>query len=108
MRGRALYGRIDVVRASAQVVGADDEILVGVDGFPGADEIAPPAGFFRGIISVVAAAVGVAGQGVNDEDGVVFSFVQSAEGLVDHIEFGKALAVLQFEGPVDVQDLLDA
>ncbi len=104
--GRSLHGRIDVVGTAAQIVGADDEILVRVDGFSGAYETAPPAGLFRGIIGVIAAAMGVAGQGVDDQDGVVFFLVERSEGLVDHVQFGKAVAVFQDIRAPHVQNLL--
>ena len=63
-------GRAGGALAAAEQVGGDDEIAIRVDRAAGSDEVAPPAG--GGVAGTgVAGDVRVAGEGVEDEDGVV-------------------------------------
>ena len=80
MRVRTAGRRVDRRRpggaaAAAQHVGADHEILFGVERFAGADHVVPPAG----LPAVVADAggVSVAGEGVQDQDCVGFASFNS-------------------------------
>ena len=86
---RAAGGGIDGGRsggapASAQHVGADDEILVGVERLAGADHVVPPARL-AGFVTD-AGRVRVAGEGVQDQDGVALARVQLAVGFVGYFD----------------------
>jgi len=83
--------------AAAEDVGADDEVAVGIEGFAGADEVIPPAGFAVGE-GVDAGAVVVAREGVADEDGVGAGGVQATVGFVAEGEAGEGGAVVAGEG----------
>ncbi len=83
--------------AAAEHVGADDEVVVGVHGLAGADEVVPPAGLAV-VERVDAGAVVVAGEGVADEDGVVGGGVEAAVGLVAQGETREHVAVVAGEG----------
>ena len=67
-------GRAGGALAAAEDVGADDERVVGVEGAAGADQRLPPA--------AGAAGPAVAGEGVEDEDGVVAGGIEPAPGAV--------------------------
>ena len=82
--------------AAAEDVGADDEEAAGVDGFAGADEVVPPAGFFVGR-GVPTSAVVIAAESMANEDGVVAGGVQRAVGFVAELETGNALAAAEGE-----------
>lgn len=100
--GRGAGGAV----AAAEVVGADDEIFVGVDHFAGADEVFPPAvvEFFSpaladgGDFRIVARDVMSAGKSVENEDDVVFFGVQSAPSFVGEGVAGYGLAIAQGDG----------
>ena len=80
--------------APAQDVGGDDEVAVGVDGPAGADQVAPPARC--GVAGTgLAGHVGVAGQRMQDQDGVVVLGGQLAPGLEGEVGVGQNLAGLQ-------------
>ena len=71
-RGRVLRGRPGAPAAAADDVGADDEVLVGVQSLAGTDHHVPPA---RALVlgGVQPGDVGVSGERVGDEDGVVLA-----------------------------------
>ena len=75
-------GRSGAALAAAQDIGADDEGPIGIERPAGADEGLPPAAF--------AAGAAVAGEGMEDEDGVVPGGVELAPGAVGE---GNALQV---------------
>ena len=93
--GGVLRGRPGAPAAAADHVGADDEVLVGVESLAGTDHHVPPA---RALVvgAVQPGDVGVAGEGVGDEDGVVLALVQRAVGLVGERERRQRAA--PFEG----------
>ena len=65
-----LAGRTGRSLTSAQNVGADDKVAIRVDSFAGADEAVPPAGLaFVRLVST--RHMGVAGEGMTDEDRIV-------------------------------------
>jgi hypothetical protein len=82
--------------ATAEVVGADDEETVGVDGLAGADAVVPPARSFV-VLGVVAGGVMAAGQGVADENRVASGSVEPPLGLVDELEPRERLAAAKRE-----------
>ena len=74
--------------AAADHVGAEEEVLVRVEGAAGPDGLVPPAGLFiRG--RVAPGDVGVAGEGVEDQDGVAAVGVERPVGLVGDRERGR-------------------
>jgi len=82
-------GRAGGAVATAQAIGAHDEEPVGVDGFAWADHGIPPARVARAIetaggfgVAVPAGDVGVAGEGVFDEDDVIAGLGELTVGLV--------------------------
>jgi len=102
-------GRVDRTRSGAaitptEIVAADDEELVGVEGFAGSDERVPPALVAvltpqRHAIHRLVAPGGVlaAAEGVEQQHGVVFGRVEFAVGLISHRHFVEALAVEQMK-----------
>ena len=98
--GQPVAGLIDDgsggAAAAAQHVGADHEILVGVEGLAGADHVVPPAGLAG--FGADAGGVGVAGEGVQHQDGVGLGGVQLAVGLVGHLHRRERGAVVQRDG----------
>ena len=76
--------------ASADIVGAHNKEAVGVDGFSGADKIFPPAGLAilipafadAGNFGVEAGGVLRAGQGMEQEDGIIFFFIELTVGFI--------------------------
>ena len=66
----------------------------GVNRLARADHDVPPA---RIVLLVVPGHVGIAADGVADEDGVVARGVELAVGLVGHGDAGKLAAQLQFQ-----------
>lgn len=84
--------------APTQDVGGDDEVALGVDRAPGTDELGPPS-WARVTGTGLAGDVGVSGQGVQDEDGVVTLGAQPAPGLECQHGARQDLAALQGEVP---------
>ena len=79
--GRVDRRRAGAAGAAAEDVRADDEVAVGVDGPARPDHVVPPAG--AGVpVGVDTGHVGVAGEGVEHEDGVAAVGVEGAERLV--------------------------
>ena len=93
--GGVLRGRPGAPAAAADDVGADDEVLVGVEPLAGTDHHVPPA---RALVAraVQPCHVGVPGERVGDEDGVVLALAQRAVGLVGQRERRQRAA--PFEG----------
>ena len=97
---RLAAGRVDRHRArraaaAAEQVRGDDEEAVRVERLAGADEVVPPAGPLR--VAVVPGRVGVAGQGVADEDGVGAVGVELAVGLVGDLDRRQRRAGVEHE-----------
>ena len=95
--------RVDAVgagsaAASAQDVGADDEIAVGIDEPARAHDDIPPSGRIR---VVVPGHVRVAADGVADQDGVVARLVQIPLSLVSNGDRRQFAAEFQFERSVE-------
>ena len=82
--------------ASAQHVGADHEVLVGVERLAGTDHVVPPAGLAG--FGADSGRVGVAGEGVQHHDGVGFRRVQFAIRLVSHLDRRERSAVIERDG----------
>ena len=80
--------------ATANVVQAHHEEVIGINGFPGADAGIPPAGLTV-VRRVVAGRVVVAAEGVTDQYGIVGVCVQFPIGLHNEIKFGKRVAALE-------------
>src|SRR5688572_28219759 len=91
--------------AAAEDVDADDEPAVRVDALAPADEVVPPA---RGRVAWPgrAGGVGVAGQGVADEDRVGARGVELAPRLVGEGEAPEHSTALERERPVGQDDEL--
>ena len=94
-RGGVLRGRPGAPAAAADDVGADDEVLVGVESLAGTDHHVPPA---RALVvgTVQPRDVGVPRERVGDEDGVVFALAERAVRLVGERERRQRAA--PFEG----------
>jgi hypothetical protein len=91
--------RVDAARpgaasAAAERVGADDEILVCIERATGADHRLPPTGLGVGGI-VSSGSVRVAGERMDQQDGVIPRSIQRPIGLVDQIERGQRLTERQ-------------
>ena len=82
--------------AAAQHVGADDEVLVGVEGLAGADHVVPPAGL--AVFVADAGGVRVARKGVQHQDGVGLGRVQLAVGLVGDLHRRNHDAAVEGQG----------
>ena len=83
--------RIDVQRPGravvrAEDVGADDEMLGGVEEFARLDRVRPPRGHVR-----------IGGQGVADPDDIVVGRIQFPVGAECDRQFGQNASPLQFE-----------
>jgi len=111
---RLTGGRIQVrgpgaAKARTEVVDADDEPALGVDGLAGADEVVPPAFAFGngGAVGVgVAAGHVVAGvEGVTHQHGVGARGVELAIAFIDQIEGGQHGAAAQRQRLTEVQRL---
>ena len=94
--GGILRRRPGAAAAAADDVGADDEVLVGVEALARADHHVPPA---RALVvgAVPAGDVRVAGERVRDQDGVVLALAQRAVGLVGERERRQRAAALEGE-----------
>lgn len=94
--------------AAAEVVGAENEILIGIENFAGADVEVPPAALavFRPAVSSVgfvgddARRVLAAGKGVEEQDGIVPAGVEGAIGFEGDAGVGEDCATGQGEGGV--------
>ena len=80
--------------AAAEDVGADDERAVGVERAAGTDERLPPA--------AVAAGAAVAGEGVEDENGVVARGVQPAPGAVGEGDVSRRPPSSRSSAPISI------
>ena len=93
-------GRAGGAVAAAEVIGAEDEVFVGVEDFSGADEEIPPAALavfgpaVAGIGDGSGDAGGVLGAGkrVEEQDGVVFRGVEGAVALESDAGVGEGVA----------------
>ena len=81
-----------------EVVEADHEEAVGVDGLAGSDAHVPPA-WTPVRFGVVAGGMMVARQGVTHEDGVGLRRIEFAVGFVDEVEARQADAALELQRP---------
>ena len=72
--------------AGAEDVGADDEVFVGVERFVRAEDGGPPG-----------VQAGVTGEGVADDQDVVFGFVEAPEGVVADFDVFHRGAVFRDE-----------
>ncbi len=90
--------------AAAEIVGADDEKAVGVDGLAGPDAVVPPAGSFV-VLGVVAGRVMAAGESVADEYCVAPGSVQPPVRLIDELEPLQGLAASKREAGGVGEDL---
>src|ERR1019366_1391258 len=95
---RLVGGGIEAARAggataTAQQIGADDEIAVSIDRLARPHRNVPPAGV---ILLVVPGYVRITADGVADQDGVTARSVELAIGLVSDGHAGKLAA--EFEG----------
>ena len=82
--------------AAADDVTAEDKVAVGVEGFAGADDVVPPAGFaVREAMDT--GTVMIAREGVADEDGVVAGGIEAAVGLVANRESGDSATTVEVE-----------
>jgi hypothetical protein len=79
----------------AEEVRADHEVLVGIDRLAGTDHDVPPA---RIILGVVSGHVGVAAEGMAEEDGVVLRGAERAVGFVGDRHTRQPPAEFQLEG----------
>ncbi len=82
--------------ASAQHVGADDEVAVGVERLAGADHVVPPAGL-AGFVAD-AGGVRVARESVQHQDGVGFGGVQFAISFVGDFDWRQRGAAIERDG----------
>lgn len=93
-------GRAGGAVAAAEVVGAEDEVFVGVEDLAGADEEIPPAAL--AVFGPAVAGVGDgggdaggvlgAGERVEEQDGVVFGGVEGAVAFVSDAGVGEGVA----------------
>ena len=81
-------------RAAAQEIGADHEVPVRIDALARPDHALPPAGFLV-VRVVVPGDVGIAAEGMADQDGVVPRLVQLPIGLIGDIDRTERLAAIQ-------------
>jgi len=79
---------------AAEVVQADDEEAIGVDGLAGADAVVPPARFAI-VGAVVAGGVVMAGQGVANQYRIAGAGVEFTVGLIDQLVAVQRLAAGQ-------------
>ncbi|MFK4491274.1 hypothetical protein ABIA45_006352 [Bradyrhizobium sp. USDA 336] len=79
--------------AAADHVGADDEVVLGIDGAAGADQRLPPAGLAGDRMDV--GDMLVAGQRMTDQHGVGAIGVELAIGLVGDLERGEIDAAIE-------------
>jgi len=91
--------------AAADHVGAEHEVTVGVEQLARPDGFIPPARLLVRIVRVRAGGVGVAGEGVADQDGVGAVGVERPVGLVGQGEGGQRLAAAQPQRNVKVREL---
>ena len=80
--------------AAAQVVEADHEKAIGIDGFARPYALFPPAGSFV-VFVVVASGMMVAAEGVTDQYGVAARRIELAVGFVDQLIVGQLPATGQ-------------
>ena len=98
-------GRSRRTITSAEIVGADDEKLVGIQCFSRSDEAVPPAGFaflrpqvaYTGYRRIDACGMLTSAEGVEEKDGVALIGVQLAIGFIGERDRGKGLATSQAE-----------
>jgi hypothetical protein len=95
---RHARGRIDAHRTGGaetrtEIVHADDEEPVGVQGFAGTDHVVPPADVLR-VIRIDARDVVRCVERVTDQHGIAARSVERAVGLDHQVETGQRAAVL--------------
>ena len=102
-RARLDRRRSGAARAAPEHVGADDEVLLGVDGEPRPDHRAPPAAASV-LLGGTSRGVRVPGEGVDEENRVVGGLVQLSPGLVGQGDLAEAPAEFRLERAYGVVD----
>lgn len=91
----------DGAHAAAENIGADDEILVGIEDFAGADDHFPPAR--PAGHRMVTGDILIAAQRVTNKNGVRFGSVERPVGLERHREIPELHPAIQAQGLIHAQ-----
>ena len=90
--------------ATTQVIQANHEITVSIDGLARPDTGIPPTGFFV-LFTMKTSRMMMAAKGVADQHRIVFGGAQAAIGFIHQLVMGQCLATLQGNGVVTPKQL---